>query len=491
VTIDHRQDGPCVLVIDIGTTGVRAAVMRADASLVDVHYRRVPPSTPFPGLVEFDALELSRVAIELATTALVEHGRPVAGVGISTQRASTVVWDATTGEPVGPGLGWQDLRTVGECMVAKATHGLAVAPNQTATKAAWLLNTYDPTGSRDLRVGTVDTWLAWQLTGGAAHVTDRTNAAVTGLTVPSAATWNPVALQAFGVREEMLPTLVATSGIVGPATALPGAPLLAALAGDQQASLIGQGCVHPGDTKITFGTGGMLDMCAGPTAPVTGNRSSHGTFPIVAWATDDEVMWGVEGIMLSAGTNVDWLREDLGLIATSAESHDVASACEHTDGVLYVPALFGLGTPHWDYGARGMLIGLTRGTERRHVVRAVLEGIAHRGADLVDAAEADTGHRIERLRLDGGMSRNPTFVQAVADATGRPVEVAPIADATTMGAGFLAGLATGVWSGFDEIAALWRPAAVVEPSQALDRERWAEAIGRSRRWIPDLSALDF
>jgi len=195
--------------------------------------------------------------------------------------------------------------------------------------------------------------------------------------------------------------------------------------------------------------------------------------------------------MLSAGTNVDWLRDDLGIIATSAESHDVAASCDSTDGVVYVPALLGLGTPHWDYGARGTLLGLTRGSGRPQVVRAVLEGIAQRGADLVEAAEADTGLPIRTLRLDGGMSRNPTFVQAVADATGRPVEIAPVADATTMGAGFLAGLATGVWSSLDDVAAAWRPTATVEPAGRLDRATWARAIERSRRWIPDLSTLDF
>jgi glycerol kinase len=254
--------------------------------------------------------------------------------------------------------------------------------------------------------------------------------------------------------------------------------------------------VRPGDTKITFGTGGMLDVCVGPDAPTSARRNAQGTFPIVAWSRDGEAMWGTEAIMLSAGTNVDWLVDDLGILDEPAQSHDVAASCDHTDGVTYVPALLGLGTPHWDYGARGTLLGLTRGTGRPQVVRAVLEGVAHRGADLVDAAEADGGHSIERLRVDGGMSRNPTFVQALADATGRPVEVAPTADATTLGAGFLAGLAVGVWSSFDDVAACWRPAGVVGPTvsaaqTAATRDRWRQAIGRSRRWIPDLSALDF
>ncbi len=483
-----------VLVIDIGTTGVRAAVMHGDGTLSDVRYRRLPPNTPFPGLVEFDAVQLGRAAIELAERALADHHGPVSAVGVTTQRASTVVWDRATGEPVGPGLGWQDLRTVFACISAKADHGLALAPNQSATKVAAILDQFDPERSRDLCFGTVDTWMAWMLTGGAVHVTDRSNAAVTGMLLPDGSDWNDHVLAVLNIPRPMLPALVDTSGAIAQATVLTGAPMLSALVGDQQGSLVGQSCVRPGDVKITFGTGGMLDMCVGPESPATANRSSNGTFPIVAWGRGAETMWGVEAIMLSAGTNIEWLRDDMQLIDTPEQSHDVAQQCESADGVVYVPALLGLGTPHWDYGARGSLFGLTRGTERRHVVRAVLEGIAHRGADLVDAAEADTGRTVEVLRVDGGMSRNPTFVQALADATGRPVEIAPVADATTMGAGYLAGLAVGEWGSFAEIAECWRPAGRVEPRTASTlptRERWHDAVDRAKRWIPDLSALDF
>ncbi len=483
-----------VLVIDIGTTGVRAAVMHGDGSLAELQYRRLPPSTPFPGLVEFDAVQLGRAAIELAERALAGHRGPVSAVGVTTQRASTVVWDRATGEPVGPGLGWQDLRTVFACITAKADHGLALAPNQSATKVAAILDQFDPERSRDLCFGTVDTWMAWMLTAGTVHVTDRTNAAVTGLLLPDGSDWNERALAALNIPRSMLPALVDTSGAIAEVTALTGAPLLTALVGDQQGSLVGQSCVRPGDAKITFGTGGMFDMCVGPEAPATANRSKNGTFPIVAWGRGDETMWGVEAIMLSAGTNIEWLRDDMQLIDTPEQSHDVAQQCESTDGVVYVPALLGLGTPRWDYGARGALFGLTRGSDRRHVVRAVLEGIAHRGADLVDAAEADTGRSVAVLRVDGGMSRNPTFVQALADATGRPVEVAPVADATTMGAGYLAGLAVGEWGSFAEIGECWRPSDRVEPRTASTiptRERWADAVSRAERWIPDLSALDF
>ena len=243
--------------------------------------------------------------------------------------------------------------------------------------------------------------------------------------------------------------------------------------------------------KITFGTGGMLDVCTGAERPAAADRSENGTFPIVAWTIDGEATWAVEAIMLSAGTNVEWLRDDLGLIETSAGSHDVASRCATTDGVVYVPALLGLGTPHWDYGARGTMLGITRGTQRSHVVRAVLEGVAHRGADMVEAAEADTGYDIPLLRVDGGMSRNPTFVQALANASGKSVEVSPTVEATTVGAGFLAGVATGLWADIGEAAAALVPHSHVEPTGRLDRDQWARAIERTTSWIPELSALDF
>jgi glycerol kinase len=290
---------------------------------------------------------------------------------------------------------------------------------------------------------------------------------------------------------EMLPAVVDSTGVFGEADALPGAPPLAALVGDQQASLVGQGCVRPGLAKITFGTGGMLDVCTGPSAPSSARRSEHGTFPIVAWSREGQRVWGAEAIMLSAGTNVDWLRDDLGVIDSAAHSHEIASQCQHTDGVVYVPALMGLGTPHWDFGARGTLLGLTRGTGRPQLVRAVLEGIAQRGADLLESAEADYGSSIGAIRVDGGMSQNPTFIQALADATGRAVEVSRQTEATTIGAAYLAGLAVGEWGSFDDIAAAWKPRGVVEPGERLDRQQWARAIERAKLWIPDLSALDF
>jgi glycerol kinase len=481
-----------ILVIDVGTTGLRAALVRPDSSIAHVEYRGFAPESPFPGMVEFDATEMARLVLDAAGAAMSTSDEPITAVGVAAQRASTVVWDRATGEPIGPALGWQDLRTIGECLTARAEHDLALAPNQSATKVGWLLANHAADRDHgDLCFGTVDSWVAWTLTDGAVHVTDHTDAAVTGLYSFERQGWDHGICEVLGVDPRMLPDIVDSTGVIAPATALAGAPPLAALVGDQQASMVGQGCVEPGRAKVTFGTGGMLDVCTGEVAPTAGRRSDNGTFPIIAWSDAGTKVWGVEAIMLSAGTNVDWLCDDMGLIDSPADSHTVASRCASSDGVVYVPALLGLGTPSWDYGARGTMLGLTRGTERAHVVRAVLEGVAHRGADMVAAAETDTGLDIPTLRIDGGMSQNPTFVQALADASGKPVEVSPVVESTTLGAAFLAGVATGTWSSLADTAAVFRPASQVEPGDRLDRAAWTRALDRAAAWIPELSTLDF
>ena len=478
-----------ILVVDVGTSGVRAAVVRPDATVEHVHHREVLPSTPAPGFVEFDPAAMAAAALDVAQAALADGG-PVDAVGIANQRSSTVVWDRATGEPVGPGVGWQDLRTVGMCLGLQA-EGIRVAPNASATKLSFLLDMADPDRQRDLCFGTVDTWVAWTLSKGSLHVTDLSNAAVTGLYRSDGSGWSEPTLTALRIPDTVLPTVVDSSGVAGEAVALAGAPPIAGIAGDQQASLIGQGCVARGQAKITFGTGGMLDLCLGDTRPAFEMRGEAGCFPIVAWRRADRITWGTEAFMLTAGQAVEWLRDDLGLIATAAGSDAVASQCAETGDVWFVPALLGMGTPAWDFGARGTLLGLTRGTGRPEVVRAVLEGVAHRGADLVEAAEADSGLSIGALRVDGGMSANRVFTQALADATQRPVELSPVIEATTLGAAFLAGMAVGVWSGEDDVAKAWSPRAVVEPGRVTDRSRWYEARDRARAWVPELSALQF
>lgn len=473
-----------ILVIDVGTSGVRALVVHPDGTTGHEHHTDLLPTSPAAGLVEFDPAAMWDASRAVAEAALADAGH-VEAVGVTNQRASTAIWDARTGAPLGPGLGWQDLRTVGRCLELRA-QGISAAPNQTSTKAEWLLHQTDVDRDR-VRIGTVDSWLVWNLTGGAVHATDVTNAAVTGLYDVARDRWDPDLLGRLGIPTGALPRVVDTVGGIGPASALTGSPPIAAIVGDQQASLIGQGCIDPGQAKVTFGTGAMLDQCLEGPPPA---RTPAGTFPIVTLRHHGRTSFGLEAVMLAAGTAVEWLRDGLGLIDHAASSAEVAGTVDHTDGVIFVPSLSGTGSPDWDHGARGLLIGVTRGTTRAHVVRAVLEGVAHRGADLVDATEEATGATIDALRVDGGMSRNTVFVQALADAVQRPIEVSAEREATALGAGILASVAVGTWPDL-EAATSARPApAVVRPSRTLDRERFAEARHRAGGWIPELSSLD-
>ncbi|HYA45326.1 MAG TPA: FGGY family carbohydrate kinase, partial [Acidimicrobiales bacterium] len=368
----------------MGSSTVRASVVRPDGSVHARHQRALESHHPAPGLVELDASALGHAAMEMARETLHEVGS-VAGVGVTSQRGTTVVWEAASGEPVGPALSWQDLRTAGTCLELQG-EGLRLAPNESATKIAWLLDMFDPERRRDLRFGTLDSWVVWQLSRGQLHVTDPGNAGVSGL-LPTeevlagkaGLTWDQARLQRLRIPEACMPSIVPSSARLGEATALPGAPPICGIAGDQQASLIGQGCVHAGDAKATFGTGAFLDVNIGGSPPpfgAFGRSGEAGCFPVIAWELGGTLTWGVEAIMLSAGTALAWLVDDLALIRTAAESAELAGRCADTGDVFFVPALVGLGTPKWDFGARSLLIGMTSGTGRPQVVRAVLEGIA-------------------------------------------------------------------------------------------------------------------
>ncbi|MGH9179228.1 MAG: FGGY family carbohydrate kinase, partial [Acidimicrobiales bacterium] len=315
-----------VLVVDAGTTSVRAAVVRPDGTVTEEHRRALAVSSPNPGFVEFDPRALAAAALEVAELAS-QHCGDVAAVGIAAQRASTVVWDRASGEPVGPGIGWQDLRTVPMCLALR-DQGVRLAPNASATKLALLLDMADPGRDRDLCFGTVDSWLAWALSSGALHVTDATNAGVTGLMSLDGSGWDERVLDALRIPEAVLPRIVDTSGILGPALALSCMPPLAALAGDQQASLVGQGCTRPGLAKATFGTGGMLDVCVGADRPAFAVRGEAGCFPVIAWRRGGVDAWGVEAVMLTAGAAVDWLRQDLGLFEQPEDSAALAAAAQ-------------------------------------------------------------------------------------------------------------------------------------------------------------------
>lgn len=479
------------LAIDIGTSSVRTALVDATGAISHVHQRRLDVATPRPGEVELDALQIGQFVVELASATL-HDGGGCDVVGVTNQRATTIVFDPITGLPVGPALGWQDLRTVLDCLVVQDA-GLRLAPNQSATKAQWLV-TQSQRASGELRFATIETWVTWLLTEGASFVSDRSNAAITGLVGLDVASWDAHVLDVLGLDAAMFPRIVDTMGSHGRASALPGAPPITALIGDQPASLFGQSCITSG-AKITFGTGAMLDMVHASDGPRALTRFHSGCFPVVVRSQAGRVSWGIEGIVLSAGSCIDWLRDDMGLLDETSECEDLATSVTSADGVAFVPALSGLGTPWWDFGARGGFFGVTRGTTRAHLVRAVLEGIAQRGADLVDAAELESSSVLDEIRVDGGMSVNRFFVQCVADFTGRRVTVSSEREATTRGAGLMALVSAGHLT-LEHVQQLWSPAQTFEPrlseaQRTALRTQWLETVERVKKTIPELSAVAF
>jgi glycerol kinase len=479
------------LAIDVGTTSLRTAIVDTSGTVSHEHRERLSLTTPNPGEVELDAVEIARLALELATRTLSDAGGADV-VGITNQRATTIVFDPVTGAPVGPALGWQDLRTVIDCLVLQG-EGLRLAPNQSATKARWLVN-YSGRPSSELRFATIETWLAWNLSRGELFVTDRSNAGVNGLVALGVEEWDSRALSLLELDPVMMPSIVDTMETLGGASALAGAPMISAMVGDQSASLFGQSCVTRG-AKITFGTGAMLDMVRGGDGPERMTRFPSGCFPVVLRSRDHDVVWGIEGIVLSAGACIEWLRDDLGLINDASETETLAESVASSDGVSFVPALSGLGTPQWDFGARGGFFGITRGTTKAHMVRAVLEGIAQRGADLVDAAQRETGRTLEEIRVDGGMSANGFLMQRLADFTGLRVAVSSEREATTRGAGLMALVGHGALT-VEDVEHLWSPARVVTPSfdaaqRQRSRDQWATLVTRVEKTIPELSSVEF
>lgn len=475
-------------VVDVGSTSIRVSAVDDDGNIKRSVRAPVRADMPSEGFVEHDAFALASDTISLANQLISEVGA-VDAIGITNQRATTVVWDRVSGEPAGPAVSWRDLRTIGTCLMLRE-QGIWLPPSASATKLSFLLEMADPDRTRDLCFGTLDTWLAWCLSNRTVHATDATNAAVTGLATASGNVWDESVLGVLSIPAAVLPDIVNSSGNIGDALALTGTPPIAALVGDQQASLIGQSCTAPGQAKCTFGTSGVLDVNVGDKRPGFERRGDSGCYPILAWQLDGTVTYGVEAFMLSAGSAVDWAATAMGLFQSPEESEAALGEARDAGGVTFVPALLGIGTPHWDFGARAAFYGISADTTRQQLTRAVFEGIAHRAADLVDAARNDSGLAMDSLRVDGGMTANQSFVQMVADAAQLPVEVAPVPEATTLGAAYLAGLAVGRWR-FDDIAPLWKPRQRVEPGRPLDRQAWARAVEHSVGWEPDLSELAF
>lgn len=474
-----------MLALDLGTTSVRALALRQDGRVLARASRPLETRYPSPGHVEQDPAawwEGSLGVLREVLAAAARDAREVAAIGIASQRATAVAWDGVTGRPLAPAIGWQDIRT--EPRVRElAKRGIPVGTLPSATKLEWLWmhvpGLRAAAGNQRLRLGTPDAWLTDRLSGAAAFATDPGHASCTGLFDLRRGSWSEPALELFGIDAAWLPRLVPTAAIVGETpSALLGAPIpIAARAGDQQAASFAQGVFTAGQAKLTLGTSAMLDVHAGNTVP----RPTPGTYPLVLW---DLAATGraycTEGTVITAGAALEWLVQ-LGLLADVAALDSVATSTRSSDGVVFVPALQGLGTPFLDSAARGACFGITLGTRAEHIVHAVLDGIAQRCADLLEAAPLAPGP----LRVDGGLARCGAFVGALADTTGRVVARAAETETTALGAAYFAGLATGVWPDATAATATAAPATTIEPcidprERESRRARWRRAIERVR-----------
>jgi glycerol kinase len=451
---------PCILALDQGTTSSRALVIREDGRVIGRAGREFTQHFPRPGWVEHDAREIWQVTLGAVQEALAQAGETPAGIGITNQRETVVLWDRRTLEPVAPAIVWQDRRTAERCAALKAEgreeevrrlSGLLLDPYFSATKLEFLLR--DPALRRSaesgaLACGTMDSWLIAKLTSGSVHVTDHTNASRTLLYGLERHDWEPALLELFGIPPALLPRVVPSSGVIGESDPahfglrLP----IAGIAGDQQAALFGQGCVRPGLAKNTYGTGAFLLSYAGAGRPAAG----AGLLTTIAAGPGGEPAYALEGSVFIAGAAVQWLRDGLGIIATAGETEALARSVSDTGGVHFVPAFVGLGSPHWEPGARGTITGLTRGTGRAHLVRAALEAMAFGSADLLEAMVAGQGRELELLRVDGGAAANDWLMSFQADVLGVPIERPADVETTVFGAAGLAGLALGVWRSLDE-----------------------------------------
>ncbi|CAN5643847.1 glycerol kinase GlpK [soil metagenome] len=488
-----------ILALDQGTTSSRAMVIDVRGNVLSLAQRPFPQIFPKPGWVEHCPVEIwstqSGVATEaLAAANLTEHD--IVAIGITNQRETTVVWDRETGEPVYNAIVWQDRRTAefcdalrndGHAAMIQAKTGLLPDAYFSGSKLNWILNHVE--GARDranagkLAFGTVDSWLIWKLTQGATHVTDATNASRTMLFNIHTMEWDEELLKLLDVPRSMLPTVVASSGQCAVTSGILSGIPIAGIAGDQQAALFGQMCVEPGMAKCTFGTGAFMLLHTGEKPMHSNNR----LLTTIAWQIGDRVEYALEGSMLMAGAVVQWLRDELQIIRTSAEVEELAASVPSSNGVVLVPAFAGLGAPHWDQYARGAIVGMTRGTSRAHIARAALEGIALQVKDVLEAMQADSGLPLAQLRVDGGASANNLLMQIQADVLGIDVVRPKNAESTVLGAAYLAGLAVGYWPNKEAIASQWKMDRVFQP--AIDAEAregvlrtWRRALERAKNW---------
>lgn len=487
-----------ILALDQGTSSSRAIVFDHEGRICATAQKEFPQHFPKPGWVEHDPKDIwssEASVIAEAITSMGINGLNIAGIGITNQRETTIVWDAETGEPVYNAIVWQDRRTSEYCDSLKEQNltgfirektGLIIDAYFSATKIRWILENVPGARARaeagKLRFGTVDTWLLWNLTRGECHMTDVSNASRTMLFNIHTLNWDEDLMKLFGIPMSMLPEVHSSSEIYGytKTTIFAHKVPVAGIAGDQQAALFGQMCTTPGSVKNTYGTGCFLLMNSG-TKPIT---SSHNLLTTIAWKIGNTVNYALEGSIFVGGSVVQWLRDGLGIIKSSSEIESLAMTVPDNGGVYFVPALTGLGAPYWDQYAKGTICGLTRGTTAAHIARAALEGIAFETMDIVNAMEHDAGIKLAELKVDGGASRNNLMMQFQADILGTKVIRPKVTETTAMGACYLAGLATGYWDSLDDIKRQWNADKVFEPLAPAEKvlklkEGWANAIGRT------------
>ena len=489
-----------VIALDQGTTSSRCILFDREQNIVGVAQREFTQIYPKPGWVEQDPMEIWSSQSSVLTEVLAQTGiapTEVAAIGITNQRETTIVWDKATGRPIYNAIVWQCRRTASLCEELKAEGafsdyikehtGLLIDAYFSATKLKWILEHVEGARERaragELLFGTVDSWLVWKLTGGKAHVTDYTNASRTMLFDIQNLCWDEEICRRLDIPMEMLPQVCSSSQVYGFAN-LQGVKVpIAGIAGDQQAALFGQGCFHPGEAKNTYGTGCFLLMNTGEQLC----RSENGLLTTIAIGLNGRVQYALEGSVFVGGAVIQWVRDELRFISESRDAEYYASKVPDTGGVYLVPAFTGLGAPYWDMYARGALVGLTRGTNRDHIIRAAQESIAYQSWDLVDAMEKDTGIPLSALNADGGASRDKFLMQFQADILNKPVRRPVIRETTALGAALLAGLATGVWSSQEEVKSRMKTDSLYEP--AMDEAKrqkllrgWHKAVGRSLDW---------
>ncbi len=483
-----------ILALDQGTSSSRAIVFDHEGNIRSTAQMEFTQYFPKPGWVEHNPMEIwssEAAVIAEAITKMGINGKNIAGIGITNQRETTIVWDAETGEPVYNAIVWQDRRTSAFCdtlrdkadFIREKT-GLIIDAYFSGTKIRWILDNVP--GAREkaeagkLRFGTVDSWLVWQLTRGEVHVTDVSNASRTMLFNINTLEWDKELLDLLGVPASMMPEVRSSSEVYGytKTTLFAHEVPIGGIAGDQQAALFGQMCTEPGSVKNTYGTGCFLLMNTGEKPILSRNN----LLTTVAWKIGDQVNYALEGSIFVGGSVVQWLRDGLGIIRSSSEIEALASTVEDNGGVYFVPALTGMGAPYWDQYAHGTICGITRGTTAAHIARAALEGIAFQTMDIVGAMEKDAGVKLSELKVDGGASRNNLMMQFQADVLDTSVIRPKVTETTAMGACYLAGLAVGFWSSLDEIKAQWQAEHVFPPSgadTAALKAGWADAISRT------------